>query len=398
MRATVDADWLIQLRWWILAALVVVVLNGEPGVPAYGLLATFALSNAVLMGVRSRLADPRAVGGVLVLDVALLTALLHVTGGPMNPFTALYFVSITMAAVLLSPRWIAALLVASLLGYGSLFLLDDGHAHNHGGMQAHLRGMWVAFGVVALLVALFVTRLRRQIAARDEELAETKEREARSRRVAALTSLAAGATHELGTPVGTIALAAGELEEALRDAPDEVRADVQLIREEVARCRAILGQLSTVAGELPGEATREVTLGEIVDGAVARLPEARIEANVARASVLHLPPAALELALRNLLQNALDAGEGSVELAGDVTGDAVRFEVRDHGRGMSEETLRRATEPFFSTKEEHHGMGLGLYLVNALAEQLGGRLELTSGEGEGTTASLSLPRSLEGAT
>ncbi len=394
--ATVEPGWLIQLRWWTLAAWLVALVTSDAGAVGYALIGGAAASNLALHALRGRLGSARLTGAVLVLDALLLTGLLHASGGPMNPFTALYFVYITMAAVLLSRVWIVALLLVSLAGYGALFLLAEPSHHAGHGMAAHLRGMWIAFGITAFLVALFVTRLRGLVARRDAALAEARDREARTRRVAALSGLASGAAHELGTPLGTIALTAGELERSLADVdlPHAARGDLRLIREEVARCRSILAGLAHVAGDVPGEALAEVALGELVDGALSRVDASRVSMNIASDEVARLPAAAVQVALRNLLQNALDAGDGAVELRGAVEGGQVRLEVRDHGRGMSEEALRRATEPFYSTKAEHEGTGLGLFLVDAVAEQLGGRLELDSSPGRGTTARLVLPQGI----
>jgi CheY-like chemotaxis protein len=116
-------------------------------------------------------------------------------------------------------------------------------------------------------------------------------------------------------------------------------------------------------------------------------------------------PNQLELAILNLCVNARDAMDGggvltiAVEraLAGprDPTklqpGAYVRLSVVDTGAGMDEETLARAVEPFFSTKELGKGTGLGLSMVHGLAAQLGGAFMLSSAPGEGTRADLYLP-------
>lgn len=116
-------------------------------------------------------------------------------------------------------------------------------------------------------------------------------------------------------------------------------------------------------------------------------------------------PNQLELAILNLCVNARDAmpeggtltisaSQSAIEgqnANGLVTGQYVRIAVRDTGFGMDAETLARAVEPFYSTKEIGKGTGLGLSMVHGLAGQLGGAFNLTSEPGEGTEASLFLP-------
>jgi PAS domain S-box-containing protein len=121
------------------------------------------------------------------------------------------------------------------------------------------------------------------------------------------------------------------------------------------------------------------------------LPQAHIDANQ------------LELAILNLAINARDAMQdgGSIDIkvarhraSGDATlkpGDYLKVSVIDDGAGMNAETLKKAIEPFFSTKPLGKGTGLGLSMVHGLTVQLGGTLELSSVVGKGTTATLVLP-------
>ncbi len=121
-----------------------------------------------------------------------------------------------------------------------------------------------------------------------------------------------------------------------------------------------------------------------------------------------LPPALVdanqvELALLNLVVNARDAmpdggaitisvAEVSAKEKADLhAGRYVRLSVTDTGSGMDEETLQRAIEPFFSTKELGKGTGLGLSMIHGLAVQLNGALRLSSTRGQGTRADLYLP-------
>jgi two-component system sensor histidine kinase RegB len=99
------------------------------------------------------------------------------------------------------------------------------------------------------------------------------------------------------------------------------------------------------------------------------------------------------MALRNLLSNAVDAtpGERPVLFSAAVTDRGLEFVVRDTGVGMDPEGLKRATDPFFTTKEVGEGMGLGLFLARSVTERLGGELLLESESGRGTTVRLRLP-------
>jgi two-component system sensor histidine kinase RegB len=109
--------------------------------------------------------------------------------------------------------------------------------------------------------------------------------------------------------------------------------------------------------------------------------------------VLHCQTQATTQALRGILKNAIQASppEKHVEVAAQRDGRMCRVAIRDFGAGMSPDVLARAGEPFFTTKEPGEGMGLGLFLTRVVAERVGGRLDLESTLGEGTTAVLLLP-------
>jgi len=343
---------------------------------------------------------PRAtLGGLMALDVVLLSALLFFTGGPHNPFSFLFLVPISLATLILTAAGTWALVALSLACSAVLFLwnrpLDLGPAH----MAMHLRGMWVAFGVSAAFIVYFLRRIRRALAQRDAELNDSRTRAARQERLASLATLAAGAAHELSTPLSTIAVVAKELERqvAALALPDGVADDVRLVRGEVARCRAILQRLCVDAGEVMGEAFVAVPVGELVGRALAGLePRPAIRADVGadvRALALSVPPRAIEQALHGVLKNAQDASPDGATVSFDVArvDGRIEFTVRDEGAGMSPEVLARAGEPFFTTKPAGRGMGLGLFLARTVVERLGGALTFDSAPARGTTARIAVP-------
>ena len=346
------------------------------------------------------------IGGVFVLDTFCLTATLLLSGGPNNPFSLLYLVHITLAASILTQRQTWALGALACVCFGVLFWnplpIHALEMHPHGGStNLHLVGMWAAFAVASALVAMFSGRISEQLRQREQALLQMREELAKKERLASLVTLAAGAAHELNTPLGTIAIVAKELEHyAVHSLPrGPVAEDSRLIRKEVDRCVEILQSMSLAGAEPMGEAFEIVTVEEIlrsVRGAFgANAPIVlKVEAS-SSAVAMRAPRHAVEQALVALVKNGIDAGGSqSVTLTVHLTKQALRFEVQDFGSGMDEGTLRRVGEPFFTTKEPGKGMGLGVFLVQMLAERLNGRFALRSEPGKGTTATFELPAAI----
>jgi two-component system sensor histidine kinase RegB len=265
-------------------------------------------------------------------------------------------------------------------------------------MQLHLRGMWVAFGVAASFIVYFLLRVRRDLESREADLAEAQRRVGRQERLASLATLAAGAAHELATPLATIALAARELERHLERAQADATSleDVHLIRAQVDRCRAILDGMAADAGQSAGESASDVGVVDLLRAAADGLraaPPVEIDVAGLNGQRVRVPPRAVAQAIKSLLKNAQDASsEGAaVSLRAGVNGGSIAIEVIDRGKGMPADVLARAGEPFFTTKEPGRGMGLGLFLTRTLVERLGGELTLSSEAGAGTRALVKLP-------
>jgi len=349
--------------------------------------------------------DPQTIlGFIFVVDTLCLTAVLALTGGPMNPFSLLYLVQITLAAVVLKKEWTWVLGVLATLCFGLLFLLHlslrGSHLHSgEPGLYSHLIGMWIAFVIAAALISFFTSRVSHALRLREQEVLALQEHVARQEKLTSLVTLAAGAAHELGTPLGTIAVVARELElyaSTLGDS-DAVRDDAKLIRSEVERCEHILQRMSADGAEPVGESPRAIQTVELLRQALQEIPDPRrshISVDAAGAPTdLFLPVRATVQSLAALLGNALEAGrdDAQVVLRAQSHDLEVVFSVSDHGCGMSSETLRRIAEPFFTTKEPGKGMGLGTFLVRTFAQRLGGELSYQSALGNGTTATLTLP-------
>jgi two-component system, sensor histidine kinase RegB len=408
---TLALPWIAKLRYGVLAGQILLILtarfafNVELAIGWLALpLGLMAASNVLLYGFAEKFGARQALGYLLAFDTICLTALLALSGGPANPFTLLYLVQITLSAVVLSKQWTWLLGVLSALGFAFLFWANvpvsvfEMH-HTTDGFSIHLVGMWIAFAAGALLITVFIGKVSEALRRREQEVLRLQHQLARHERLGSIATLAAGAAHELGTPLGTIAVASKELEfYATKISKDQqVVEDARLIRSEVERCSRILKQMSARGAEQPGESPVAVALSELLESVRRGLPlpaQQRVQVTAAGdTGGAVLPVEAVKQALTALVKNALEAsGEQQwVRLGVEPTATGARFTVVDSGSGMSQETLNRVAEPFFTTKAAGGGMGLGTFLARALAERLGGGLFFESEPGKGCTAILELP-------
>jgi len=407
------ASWFLTLRWGTVLCQVLlfgaVRLLFSMAVPTlvYGLITFEVASNllfAWLIRKQKRVPAPLFTG-VMFLDIGLLTALLALTGGAMNPFTFLYLVHVVVGAILLPMTTAWGLAAFASASYGIFFLpgpnlcnLGLGQPVCHAAppspeLTLHLQGMWLAFTITAFFVVFFVTRIQQALVAHRETKTQLREEQFKNERLASLAALSAGAAHEFATPLSTIAVAAGELyREMSQGASSEAWLDdLRLIRSQVTRCRDILYQMAADAGEPLGEGLVTLRLSDLLQEVRAALDTSRQARLLITCetpdTIMTVPRRSLHRVLRGLISNAFQASEptASVTLKAEVEGDMVHIMVIDQGQGMDRETAHQALEPFFTTKPAGQGLGLGLYLAVTLAERLGGGLEIDSAPGLGTT-------------
>jgi two-component system sensor histidine kinase RegB len=407
----INLRWIVRLRWGAVVGQVVTILFAarmvHEALPVKSLLAVCAALALVNLGTDLWLRNggnpsERACGLNLLLDVLALTALLALSGGAYNPFAVLYLVHITIAAVVLPARWSLGLTAVSIAAYTLLQLLPEGPLLFLGGedqLLLHARGRWVAFVVAAVFIGTFTLRMSGSLRRREAELDRTRSDAEAAERLAALGTVAAGTAHELNTPLGTIAILAGELAAQLEG---DRRADAEEIRNQVGRCKQIITGMLAPRGGADLEEPKEFELAPVLEAAVKRWQEGRpgpkpvleIQPQAARARA-RLPVHAFERAIANLLDNAAEATENrparEVRIGLTRSQGELRIQVSDNGVGVPEPLLRRIGEPFFTTKEPGRGTGLGLYLARHVVERQGGEMSVASAEGRGTEVTLTVP-------
>ncbi|HTY64103.1 MAG TPA: ATP-binding protein [Acidobacteriota bacterium] len=404
--------WIVKLRYGVLFGQILLLLSThfvfDVELPIAWLaipLALTAASNLLLSYFAKAFGVRRALGSILTLDTICLTALLALSGGPANPFSLLYLVQITLSAVVLSKEWTWALGILSIVGFGLLFPVHvrvsifEAH-HTTEGFSTHLIGMWIAFAAGAFLITIFIGKVSEALRKREQEVLSLQLQAARNERLSSIVTLAAGAAHELGTPLATIAIASRELETRnlqLSKDPD-VAEDARLIRTEVQRCSQILHRMSARGGEPMGESRTKVNFADFMDGLRSEFPPSernQLQIIVAGDMEATIPADATRQVLTALVRNAVESSSDGrpISITAEIADARARFTVADSGSGMPPEILNRLGEPFFTTKAPGKGMGLGIFLARVFTERLGGNLVFESEIGRGTKALLELPLS-----
>lgn len=324
-------------------------------------------------------------------DLLHITFLLHWTGGLANPFAVFYLVHLVLASLTLKTSAVFGLGLIATGACGWLWLhaiplrMRDGAPPPDSLVIAGTLVALVTAGAFVLTTLLAMRERSRRLLQERERLQEDL---AERDRFLAVSALVTGFAHELGTPLGTIRLAAEELR-----SPDEVEI-ADRIRGESLRCTEVLERLRELGPEVDQLAGSECEARELIEEALGKLgEEARARIELYLEGGLRVRGAGLPEALLVLIRNALRATPREktvvVKLDRDA-GDAV-FTVRDRGAGFSVEMLKHGGEPFRSTSRPGEGLGLGLFFAKRLAAAAGGAFSIANNAVGGATVTLRLP-------
>jgi PAS domain S-box-containing protein len=220
-----------------------------------------------------------------------------------------------------------------------------------------------------------------------------------SEKMAAIGQLAAGIAHEIRNPLGIIMNALYDLAELLPDPIPEVREDLQIARVEMARVQEIINNLLEFSRDSQAE-SQAVDLNALI-GRTLKLMGKYLQnhgvqavAALGRIGPCEANENGLRQVLLNLITNAVQAmpegGELRLETLPTPSG-GVGLRVSDTGHGIPAEDLCKIFDPFYTTKQPGEGTGLGLSVVHSVIKNAGGRIEVESLPGRGTTFAIELP-------
>lgn len=402
---------LIHLRWLAVfgqIATIALVVGGF-GIRLPVLSMAFVLAVLIAFNIASHLrwheetkVSNRALFFALLVDVAILTAQLYLSGGTSNPFIFLYLLQVILSAVLLEV-WSTWLIVAisglCLLGLSKfshpLLLPSD----NNGGMpELYIDGMIICFLLNAGLLVFFLTRISGNLKVRDVQLADARQRSTEEEHIVKMGLLASGAAHELGTPLATMSVILGDWRRMpeFSNNPDLIE-DLSEMQRQLQRCKTTLSSILLSAGEARGESSVKTTINtflkQLVDDFRATRPvQTFVFENQIQQDVPVVFDSALKQMICNVLDNALEASPAWLALTVSRDADVLVLVVSDTGPGFLPSILENLGQPYQSTKGRP-GSGLGIYFVVNVVRKLGGSVIAHNRQDGGAVVKIELPLS-----
>jgi len=350
---------------------------------------------------QTQLPEERQVFLQMAIDVLALTGLFYFFGGATNPFVWFFLIPALIAALVLSPTHARAMTALCIICYSFLLFFfqpahEHGAAHQDSGFQLHVIGMWVGFILSASFVAFIVAGLADRLRNREKTLVEAREQVLRNEHLVALGTLAAGAAHDLGTPLGTMAILSTDLQDdpVVKQYP-ELGRKLELMREQVERCKQTLSLFSRNAGAARAESGKSMSargyltemLGQWQEMNPATSLEVRITGKIESAWLF--VEATLTPAVHNLLDNAAHVSPGGILVKSGWSSEILTIKIIDKGPGVAREVLETLGQK--PVKSSKGGMGMGLYLAVSSIQRLGGTLSLANLPEGGAMAKITLP-------
>jgi len=412
-----------NLRWLAVAgqsvALFVVHFGFGYHLPLLRCTAAIAMSALlnIWLGIRYPAAyrlTNRDATGYLAYDVLQLASLLFLTGGIENPFALMFMAPVVIGASTLNFGNSLSLAGIAFVAVCLITLFHEPLPWPAGQTldlpPLYQIGIWASLVLGIAFTSIYAWRVASESARMAAGLAATQLALAREHRLASLGALATAAAHELGTPLGTIAVVAHELERSLPQDSQEVE-DVRLLRAQAERCRAILTRLSRP--EMSAlESTQTLPIGALLEEIAATYRGEDVEITIdspegIEPKIWRAPE--LMHGFGNIIENAADFARSWVRVEVRWNPSRLYITVEDDGPGFAPDILEQIGEPYVTSRpgqhaldeteavssgalEQHEGMGLGFFIAKTLIERTGGTVAADNLEDGGARVSVSWPR------
>jgi len=428
-----NLKWLYILRNLMLFLVIITVLIVVDGLgielPQNQLwLAIFAISILNLYTwLRLRTAEEvteHEIFSQICMDVFALAYLLYLTGGASNPIIWVFLLPLIVTAIMLPQAYawnmviITSCVYTVLIAYNVPLPIVEPHLMHHDIADAtpetilkmhmlndrryfnlHVFGMWFGFVFSAGLVAFFVVELSKTLRDRERNLAEARESALRDERVVSLGTLAASAAHDMGTPLGTIAILAHEM---LEDLPESLHPEfyhkLKIVEDQINRCKQALSVMSASAGEMRAESGKVMLVSEYIDEVLnqwrTHKPATKLKLSISQqveCGAQIIAERTITHSIINILNNAAEVTEANagIEFYAERDWFNLLIKIRDFGPGLPQELLEFAGK--HPVKSNKQGMGVGLFLTYTTIRRIGGKIYFENLETGGACVEINLP-------
>lgn len=372
-----------------------------PVIPLSIILLIMAVTNLItrFMIISGKVISERLIFIQLLLEILSFSLILYFSGGATNPFTFFYLIPLAISATVVPglSTWILTSLTVLLYSLLLKFYIPLNYeVHDHQSMRhdgqfsQHVLGMWFGFLVSAILVTWFITYLSRELKQREKDISDARQREMRDQQMVTLGTLAAGTAHELGTPLASLAIIAGEITDGFKpQTHPELFENQVILRDQIQRCKKILSVLSESTGESRADAGYLMSAEDFYHQILRQWQQQRpdqhytTQLNSLQTSLKLLYDKTISQALINLLNNAADATNEPLVIHASIDAQTMLIEIHDNGDGLTEEQIAMAGEVSFSNKPD--GMGIGLFLAITTIRRSGGSIEFKRRQTGGTS-------------
>ncbi|MED5437153.1 MAG: ActS/PrrB/RegB family redox-sensitive histidine kinase [Pseudomonadota bacterium] len=367
------------------------LLFNLPLIEVYSTIIALALSNLVLFLVYSwnqRLSETTTTI-VIAADIIQLAMLIYFTGGLSNPFVMLFIVPIAISIDNLPIRSSIILIILTLISVSILgfynYPLMQGDASFLVNPNILNIGIWFSLIVTILFLSFYVGRLTNESREVSRALKVTEELLSNEQNLSSLDGLAAAAAHQLGTPLGTINLIAGELlnnEKLSKEGED----DLKILLKEISRCKDIIGSLgekSSLDDDIVNKIELHALLEELSEFIRVKGIKTSIIFNEDDSSLKNFNVerrSEFLLGLSNIIENAAEFAKENVLMRISSFDDYIELLIEDDGDGFSSEIINRLGDPYVTSRKNtdslKDGLGLGFFISKTLFERLGIRMNI----------------------
>lgn len=337
----------------------------------------------------------------LLYDTIQLAILLYLTGGIYNPFCLFLIAPVIISASHLKIGYsiflsIFSILIIFLL---SFYYIEIFWPEKFLVPRLFTSGLVLALVIAIIFIAVYVYILSNSSRKLSNALNQTQIALINQKKVSEIGSLAAAAAHEMSTPLNTIFLILGDLKKD-KTINDDLKSDILLLKDQANRCKKILLNLSKNPQNLKDSFLKKIKISNLVNLNFEKFLKNNKNLNIiVKTSHEEEEPLInysdeIMYGLGNIIQNAIEHSREKINVNISWNKEFIFISVQDDGKGFTSEILERIGNPYISSKDDEHSMGLGIFIAKNLIENIKGSIKFYNNTDEiGSVVKISLIRS-----